>query len=287
VVSFKPDNRWTWGSAGFFVYRNSERDRDWIDASNSSGLLSFFFNLLKFPGQSSSPATQNRVVTCVTAVSRLCCPSARSRWPISTAIGNYRPTVTGFLPLDGGSTASLSLTAVDAMLFTPLFISLTCPSWLLCYFFLFLPFWPGGAPFYCWLRHCATNQKVAVSIPDGVIGILHWHNPSDRTMGLESTQPITEMSTRDFFLGVGGKDGRCVGLTTLPPSCANCPEIWEPQPPGILRACPGIAIPFNVFWPIFLHKHVIREQGAKEGGHLVVRSWVLAFLYCSGFEEDP
>jgi hypothetical protein len=24
-----------------------------------------------------------------------------------------------------------------------------------------------------WLRYCATNQKVAVSIPDGVIGIFH------------------------------------------------------------------------------------------------------------------
>ena len=24
-----------------------------------------------------------------------------------------------------------------------------------------------------WLRHCATNQKVAGSIPDGVIGIFH------------------------------------------------------------------------------------------------------------------
>jgi hypothetical protein len=22
--------------------------------------------------------------------------------------------------------------------------------------------------------------------------------------------------------------------------CANCPEIWEPQPPGTLRACPGL-----------------------------------------------
>ena len=31
---------------------------------------------------------------------------------------------------------------------------------------------------------------------------------------------------------LGGKDGRCVGLTTLPPSCADCLEIWEPQPPG-------------------------------------------------------
>jgi hypothetical protein len=35
---------------------------------------------------------------------------------------------------------------------------------------------------------------------------------------------------------LGGKGGRCVGLTTLPPSCADCLEIWEPQPPGTLRA---------------------------------------------------
>jgi hypothetical protein len=36
------------------------------------------------------------------------------------------------------------------------------------------------------------------------------------------------------------KVGRCEGLTTLPPSCADCLEIWEPQPPGTLRACPGL-----------------------------------------------
>ena len=38
----------------------------------------------------------------------------------------------------------------------------------------------------------------------------------------------------------GGKSGRCVGLTTLPPSCADCLEIWEPQPTGTLWACPGL-----------------------------------------------
>jgi hypothetical protein len=38
----------------------------------------------------------------------------------------------------------------------------------------------------------------------------------------------------------GGKGGRCVGLTTLPPSCADCLEIWEPQPSGTLRACQGL-----------------------------------------------
>jgi hypothetical protein len=110
---------------GIFVYRNAVRDRNWIAASNSSGLLFFFFYLFKFPGQSSSPATQNRVVKCVTAVSRPRCPSARSRWSVSTAIDNYRPTLTGSLPLVGGSTASLSFTAVDTLLlFTSLFISL-------------------------------------------------------------------------------------------------------------------------------------------------------------------
>jgi hypothetical protein len=44
---------------------------------------------------------------------------------------------------------------------------------------------------YMCLRHCATNRKVAGSIPDGVIGIFHLHNPSGRTMALGSTQPLT------------------------------------------------------------------------------------------------
>jgi len=38
----------------------------------------------------------------------------------------------------------------------------------------------------------------------------------------------------------GGKGGWCVELTTLPPSCADCLEIWEPQHSGTLRACPGV-----------------------------------------------
>jgi hypothetical protein len=45
------------------------------------------------------------------------------------------------------------------------------------------------------LRYCATNQKVAGSIPDGVMEFYIDINPSDRTMALGSTQPLTEMST--------------------------------------------------------------------------------------------
>ena len=52
-------------------------------------------------------------------------------------------------------------------------------------------------------------------------------------MALQSTQPPTEMSTRNIF---GGKGGRYLGLTTLPPSCADCLEIWKPQP-GTLWSC--------------------------------------------------
>jgi len=52
-----------------------------------------------------------------------------------------------------------------------------------------------------WFRHCSTSRKVAGSIPDGVIGIFHRHNPSGRTMALGLTQPLTEMSTRNISWG--------------------------------------------------------------------------------------
>ena len=52
-----------------------------------------------------------------------------------------------------------------------------------------------------WLRCCATSREVAGSIPDGVIGIFHRHNPSDRTVDPESTQLLTEMSTRRISWG--------------------------------------------------------------------------------------
>jgi len=60
----------------------------------------------------------------------------------------------------------------------------------------------GGTRWHSWLRHCATTRNVAGSIPDGVIGIFHWHNPSDRTMALGLSQPLTEMSTRNISWGV-------------------------------------------------------------------------------------
>jgi hypothetical protein len=44
---------------------------------------------------------------------------------------------------------------------------------------------------------------------------------------------------QEYFLG--GKGGRFLGLKTLPPSCADCLESWEPKSPETLRACTRIA----------------------------------------------
>jgi hypothetical protein len=53
-----------------------------------------------------------------------------------------------------------------------------------------------------WLGYCAKNRKVAGTIPDGVMEFFIDINPSDRTMALGSTQPLTEMSTGRISWGV-------------------------------------------------------------------------------------
>jgi hypothetical protein len=52
------------------------------------------------------------------------------------------------------------------------------------------------------LRYYATNRKAAGSIPDEVIVFFNLPNPSSRDMALGSTQPVTEMGTRNL---PGGK----------------------------------------------------------------------------------
>jgi hypothetical protein len=93
----------------------------------------------------------------------------------------------------------------------------------------------GGMRWLKCLGHYVTSRKVAASIPDGVTGIFHWHNPSGRNLALRSTQPLTEMITRNISWG---KSGRCVGPTTLSHSYADCLEIWEPS--GTLGVWPGL-----------------------------------------------
>ena len=86
-----------------------------------------------------------------------------------------------------------------------------------------------------WLRHCATSRKVAarflrgslVFFIDIILSAAQW---PWGLLSLYRNESHVSLSR--------GKSGRCVGLTTFPPSCADFLEI--PQPRGDLRACTGI-----------------------------------------------
>jgi hypothetical protein len=67
------------------------------------------------------------------------------------------------------------------------------------------------------------------------------HSPVSPSLPLPCVTVCRHISTglyQGYF--VGYEDGRCVGLTTLPHSFADCLEIWEPQPPANLWVCPGL-----------------------------------------------
>jgi hypothetical protein len=78
-------------------------------------------------------------------------------------------------------------------------------------------------------------------------------NSSIRTMALGSTQPLIEMSTRNF---PGGKKRQGRRADEL----AECLKMWESQPLATLRAstastgitlpCPNVCYPVHKFWRV-------------------------------------
>jgi len=79
------------------------------------------------------------------------------------------------------------------------------------------------------LRHCTTTQKVVGLTPDGALWVfllpaILWP--------WGSSQPLNRNEYQGF------KGGWCIGLTTLPPSFADCLEIlrsstpWKPKGPS-------------------------------------------------------
>jgi len=95
-----------------------------------------------------------------------------------------------------------------------------------------------------------ANQKVTGSIPDGVLGIFHWHNPSGRTMAPELTQPLTEISTRNISWGV-----KAASAYGWQPYHLHVPIVLKSgslnllEPSGPAQACNGIDLPF--YWQAY------------------------------------
>jgi hypothetical protein len=87
------------------------------------------------------------------------------------------------------------------------------------------------------MKHYTIAWMIAVSIPDCLIRIFSLKY-SFRPHYVSEVDTASNRNEYQEFSG--GKGGRCVGLTTLLLSCADCLEIWDPQPPGILTVCPGL-----------------------------------------------
>jgi hypothetical protein len=66
-----------------------------------------------------------------------------------------------------------------------------------------------------WRNLLSTSSLVTGLIPNEVIGFLNCPVPSSCTMVLESTQPLTEMSTRDLPGGKGLPASKADNLTAI------------------------------------------------------------------------
>jgi hypothetical protein len=86
-------------------------------------------------------------------------------------------------------------------------------------------------------------------------------------MVLGSTQPLTEMSTRSISWG-----GRCVRLTTLPPSCAvvmKSGNLNFLEPFGPLQACNATAVPLPLQQRICFEMMIITAGSKHQQGQHV------------------
>jgi len=120
-----------------------------------------------------------------------------------------------------------------------------CVCVCVCFIYIVMyPFYSVVTAVAQWLRCCATNRKVAGSIPAGVTGIFYWHKILPIALWFWGRLSLKQKWVPGVF--PGGKCGWCVRLTTLPPSCAvvmKSGNLNFLEPSGPLQACNGTALP--------------------------------------------
>jgi hypothetical protein len=98
----------------------------------------------------------------------------------------------------------------------------------------------GGTRWHSGLRHCATNRKVAGSIPDGVTGVFHWQSFQLRyDPGVDSA--CNRNYYQEYFLGVKAAGARTDDLTTF--MCQLSWNLWAPtswNPQGMSSPVMGL-----------------------------------------------
>jgi hypothetical protein len=85
-----------------------------------------------------------------------------------------------------------------------------------------------------WLRHYTTSRKVAGSDPNGAIEIFNLRNPSSSIMAMRSTQPPTEMNTKNLPGGRGLPELKADYLTAICDRLSRkCLSLNDPQYYGL------------------------------------------------------
>ena len=138
------------------------------------------------------------------------------------------------------------------------------------------------------LRHCATSRKISGSIPDGVIGIFHWHDPSGRTAALGSTQPLTEMSIKNISWGI-----KATGTYGWQPYHLHVPIVLKSGSLNLMESS-GPVQGLLYLYIYFLNYYSINWPASWSGGRsfwlLITRYWVRFPALPWGFSlwgEDP